>query len=375
MRCFRCMKEFSDEYDICPYCGYICANGVADDRKGYFLPEGTMLSDRYYIGIVLGCGGFGITYKAYDTILDVVVAVKEYYPRGIVRRVHNKNISCSKNEVEVCIKEDEEEFRVGMRRFLAEARMLAQFSKHDNIVNVYNYYEMNQTAYIVMEYLDGMTLKLFLDSNDGKMSVNDSIWVMESMAKALSSLHNKGILHRDISPDNIFLCSDGKVKLLDFGAARLTGPTEYAGKVVVKVGYAPPEQYRTKGDQGPWTDLYALGATFYRALTGVIPTESPGRMKDDHLISPKEYVGRSDEVIPDYLNNVIMKLLMLEPEDRFQSAEELLYVMQKKKTVSIISTRKKLERQHACKMLVSVLLIIAPIIILIAAWIYSRYII
>lgn len=364
MRCFRCMKEFSEEYEVCPHCGYIC-NGKMPGG-GYFLPEGTVLLNRYYIGIVLGCGGFGITYKAYDKVLDVIVAVKEYYPRGLVRRLDDSVT------VDLCIKDDVDEFRIGMRRFLAEARTLARFSKHDNIVNVYNFYENNSTAYIVMEYLEGITLKTFLDNNDGIMSVDNCIYVIKSIAQALISLHREGILHRDVSPDNIFLCRDGRVKLIDFGAARLVGPAGNTGKVVVKVGYAPPEQYRENDEQGPWTDLYAVGASFYRALTGCTPVESLIRIKEDCLKSPKECFQDREEDIPDYLNNAIMKLLMLSPEDRFGSAEELLDVIDKKKTVSLVTAGKKRQKRQIRKKIIAVLLGLIPIIMLLFSWWYSN---
>ncbi len=356
------MKEYPSEYEVCPHCGNIAS---ARNDNGIFLAEGSMLSDRYYIGVVLGCGGFGITYKAYDTVLDVVVAIKEYYPRGLVRRSEDGN------SVDVCIKEDEHEYRAGLYRFMAEARTLARFSKHENIVSVYNYYELNRTANIVMEYLEGMTLKQYLDVNEGKMSVNDTLWVMQSMAKALIALHKENILHRDISPDNIFLCSNGKVKLLDFGAARLTGVTEASSKVVVKVGYAPPEQYRINEKQGAWTDLYALGATFYRALTGVVPTESLARMRGNQLKSPREYIGKDDEPIPEYLNNAIMKLLMLEVSDRFESAEELLEVLEKKKVVSLISSQNKHKIKERRKRAVAVVFAILPVLLMVLVWLYT----
>lgn len=344
MRCCRCMKIYPSEYEVCPHCGY-----VAKHEKAYYLMEGTLLFERYYIGVVLGCGGFGIIYKAYDTMLDVVVALKEYYPQGMVRRAHGSDEVC------VCITEDEQEYRAGLYRFLAEARMLARFSKHENIVNVYNYYEKNHTAYIVMEYLEGMTMKVFLENNGGIMPVSDAEYVIRSVARALQSLHGEGILHRDISPDNIYFCSDGRVKLIDFGAAKLAGPGEFVGKVVVKVGYAPPEQYRAKGMQGAFSDLYALGATFYRGITGVVPTESLGRLKQDHLAPPRNFSGKQDGGIPDYINNVILKLMMIEPEDRFQSASELLDVLQRKKVVSLVSgSQRKVHQKKRRRMVMTI---------------------
>lgn len=357
------MKEYPSEYDVCPHCGNIVDG---KDNNSNYLAAGTMLLDRYYIGVALGCGGFGIIYKAYDTMLDVVVAVKEYFPRGMVRRAETGR------EVYVNIKENEREYRSGLYRFMAEARTLAKFSKHENIVNVYNYYELNQTAYIVMEYLEGLSLKQYLDVNDGRMSVNDCLWVIQSIANGLKSLHKERILHRDISPDNIFLCSNGKVKLLDFGAARLVLPSEGVAKAIVKVGYAPPEQYGIKEEQGPWTDLYALGATFYRALTGVVPMESIGRLKNDHIKQPKEYIDALDNGIPDYINNAVMKLMMLDVEDRFKNAEELLEVLEKKKVVSLVSVKKRNEIRERKKRIVAAIFLILPVMLIVFVYIYTQ---
>ncbi|MBD8973217.1 MAG: serine/threonine protein kinase, partial [Clostridiales bacterium] len=170
----------------------------------YHLTPGTMLADRYVVDVVLGKGGFGITYKAFDTKLNIIVAIKEFYPIGLVKRDE------SDAQIRYQSAGREEEFRLGLHRFLEEARNLAKFSKHPNIVDVFHFFKENGTGYIVMEYLDGISMKYFLKVNEGKMSVLYAKEIALAIAGALETLHAAGIIHRDVSPDNIFLCSDGK---------------------------------------------------------------------------------------------------------------------------------------------------------------------
>ena len=159
---------------------------------------------------------------------------------------------------------------------------MAKFSQHANIVNVYDYFEANNTAYIVMEYMDGISLKDYLKKMGGKVSPAAALEIIRPVMEALKAIHAEGVVHRDISPDNIFILKNGQVKVLDFGAARLSvGDEEKTLSVVLKPGYAPPEQYRSKSRQGPFTDIYALGATLYRMLTGMAPEESVDRLVDD----------------------------------------------------------------------------------------------
>ncbi len=336
MRCYRCMKEFNDEYEICPHCGYIVT------AKGQFAPAlkpGTMLQNRYWIGIVVGFGGFGITYKAWDTQLNVVVAIKEFYPSGIVCRATE---SC---DVKVCYSDREEEYKAGVRRFLEEARNLAKFSKHENIVNVYNFFQENQTCYIIMEYLDGISMKYFLETNDGKISILYAKEIILATAQALDTLHKENILHRDISPDNIFLCSDGKIKLIDFGASRLSRMPEANRRVVVKPGYAPPEQYQRQSKQGAWTDIYALGATFYRAVTGKAPLEAVDRQRDDTLARPSQY----NSELPEYMDAAIMKAMALDVNERFHTVGEFTDVLLHRKVVKIPVQKKRKQKVNEKK--------------------------
>ena len=238
--CFQCFKIKGD-YDVCPHCGYQEDAGAA---QAYQLAPGTVLRGRYIIGVSIGFGGFGITYKAFDTVLSIVVAVKEFYPAGMVNR--------GEGEVKVGIfsGDKEEEFKRQLNRFLEEARNMAIFSKEKDIINVFDYFEENQTAYIIMEYVDAPLLKTKLQEQ-GRFSVEEAKRYMLALLDALSKVHYHGIIHKDISPDNIFLLGEDGVKIFDFGAAKFQGTeTERTVNVVVKAGYTPPEQYRSKNTQG-----------------------------------------------------------------------------------------------------------------------------
>ena len=307
MRCYNCMKVFPDEYEICPHCGF---DMDAEPEVINHLYPGTVLGDRYIIGVVIGSGGFGVTYKAWDRQLENVVCIKEYFPCGSTNRVPGQK------DVIVYSGRGMEEFTSGMERFLDEAQNMAKFSKHENVVNVYNYFEDNNTAYIVMEYLEGRTLKECLIDDEGyalKMKPDRALEICKSVCNALKAIHGANIIHRDIAPDNIFILDSGKIKLLDFGAARLSVRTEQSRFITLKPGYAPPEQYRQNGRQGAWTDVYALGATMYRVLTGSVPTESTDRVVKDELDDPANIVD-----VPIYMSNAVMRAMAVDIDYRFQ---------------------------------------------------------
>ncbi len=304
------------------------SQSIKSSRELYQLAEGEILSGRYIIGDILGFGGFGITYSAWDSKLDTKVAIKEYYPSNLVNRAPGKK------EVEIYSKKQEAEFEKGLNRFLGEAQNMAKFSGEKNIVNVYNYFKENGTAYLVMEFLDGVSLKEYARIYGEKLPYEQVVRFTKCVISALKVLHKKHVIHRDISPDNIFICKDGNVKLIDFGAARFALETEQEKtlSVVLKPGFAPPEQYRSKGKQGPWTDIYALGATMYRTVTGIVPEESVNRTVSDELKEPKEYVPD----IPEYFNKILMKCLAIQPELRFQTVEDLEKKLDGRKKVSSV---------------------------------------
>ncbi|AYA99591.1 serine/threonine protein kinase [Lachnoanaerobaculum umeaense] len=312
MRCLNCMQIYDEEYGVCPHCGYVPSGNA---KELYQLTPGIVLNNRYLIGTALGVGGFGITYVAWDQKLEQKVAIKEFYPSagGIVNR--------SPGVANVIIYSGEKaiEFEKGKQRFLTEARSMARFSGHPNIVHVYEYFEQNSTAYIAMEFLEGKSFKDYLKENNGPIDCNIAKNVILAVLDALKEIHRAGIIHRDISPDNVFISPEGVIKVIDFGAARFsTGEEEKTMSIILKPGYAPPEQYRTRSSQGPWTDVYAVGAMFYRAVTGVMPDESVNRMVEDKVVPPDKI---NNEVSSD-LSNIIMTAMALDKSLRFKNVDQ-----------------------------------------------------
>ena len=317
-RCVSCFGLYDSEYEMCPYCGYY--EGDTPDEINQ-LPIGTILNNRYIVGRVLGFGGFGITYKVWDKKLSTVCAVKEFFPSSFVNRNPNTN------EIIIFSEKRKAEFDFGLSRFLDEAQNMAKFNTHENIVNVYEYFEENKTAYIVMEFLDGESLNICMQNEH--ISIDQSIDIVLKICSALKDIHKVGIVHRDISPDNIFICKDGKVKLIDFGAARFSSSEEKQRTIILKPGFAPPEQYESVSVQGAWTDIYALGATLYYLLTGVKPEESTNRrIKDEiappHVLNPE---------ISENVSNAVMKAMALDRHLRFASVEDFEQAINNKKKV------------------------------------------
>ena len=278
------------------------------------LKPGVILKERYKIEEVIGAGGFGITYRAWDPLLQSYVAIKEYYPSGIATR------SADSSKVCVPVGQEQREYHRGRIRFLKEAQDVARFQSEPNIVSIYDYLEENDTAYMVMEYLHGCTLKQYIREHGGRLDTDHILHICLSVLDALAVVHKAGMIHRDSSPENIFICEDLTVKLIDFGAAKqvyLDG--EQTMSVVLKPGYAPPEQYAKKDKQGPWTDIYALGATLYFAATGEKPEESFGRVLED-TIKP---VCEVNPEIPRAMSQVIMRAMSVKIEDRYQTVEAM----------------------------------------------------
>ena len=327
-RCLNCFNLFDivysdkEEREVCPYCGY--CEGTPPKELYHLYPGVGLYNNRYVIGTCIGFGGFGITYKAWDNVLETVVAVKEYYPTGLVQRVPGKP------QVIIYTGESKEEYMQGLERFLDEAKNMAKFVDNPNIVHVDAFFEENNTAYLVMEYLPGMTLKSYLKSKGGRIGCEEVIPIADAVITALKEIHAGGIIHRDISPDNIMLCNDGRIKLLDFGAARFSdADQERTRSIILKPGFAPPGQYQAKSKQGPWTDIYALCATVYRAITGVLPDESVNRVIEDTVQSPIQIY--SD--IPERISNTVMKGMSIYPEIRFSNVDELKKALDGEKKV------------------------------------------
>ncbi len=308
--CMGCMLEKESEDIICPDCGY--EEGTAPDSPLFLTPR-VILEKKYLIGRVLGQGGFGITYLAWDINLNVKLAIKEYFPQDLASR------AAGQSQVSAYSGSQGSQYEYGLDKFLQEARTLAQFEGHPNIVSVRDFFKANGTAYFVMSYVEGMTLKEHLANSGGKLTVEKAKSIIMPVTDALKEVHAVNILHRDISPDNIFINNKGQIILIDFGAARQAiGEKGRSLSIILKPGYAPEEQYRSKGVQGPWTDIYAVAATFYQLITGWPPPESLERLSGDPLVSP----ARMGVDMEEYEEQALIKALAVRAEDRFQSIED-----------------------------------------------------
>lgn len=276
--CYHCMAPLGKS-PVCGRCG--ADSRAAVPAAAYHLPCGTTLARRYVTGKVLGEGGFGITYIGMDTVLSKRVAVKEFYPAGIAAR------SCAAALTVTVAQEHARFFKNGVERFLFEAKSVAAFSDEEGIVNVQDYFQENNTAYIVMDYLDGDNLKEYVRRH-GVLDTDVLIGLLMPVMRGLKAMHAKGIIHRDISPDNIMFTKKGQLKLTDFGSAKFYSGSERQKAVILKHGYAPEEQYRSHSEQGPYTDIYALCATIYTCITGKAPVPAPERVKQDTLQPPSQ---------------------------------------------------------------------------------------
>ncbi len=320
--CYNCFKEIPEGNGPCPYCGFDLGENVK--KYPVALGAGTVLNGRYIVGRVLGQGGFGITYVAWDESLKARVAVKEYMPNDMAARVGTT--------VSVAMKSRAEDFTYGMERFQEEARTLAKFMGQPNIAGVTDYFDENGTSYFVMDYIEGISFKTYIANQGGKVSVEEALDVMIPVLRALTAVHAQGFIHRDVTPDNIYITKDGNVKLLDFGSARYSlGDKSKSLDVILKVGYAPKEQYTRRGRQGPYTDVYSCAACLYAAITGYLPPESLERLDHDELVPPSQ-MGVE---IPLYLERAILKGLAVQPEDRFQTAGEFLEALESQEVVEL----------------------------------------
>ena len=310
----------------CPYCmstvndGETCKNcGLTEGAympRDHHLPLRTILNNRYLVGRVLGEGGFGITYIGCDLNLELKVAIKEYFPIDQVYRLSKTSLQVSGYS------HAEEKYQSGKTKFLREARLLARLDKQQNIVSVRDFFEENGTAYIVMEYLEGITLKEMVRQK-GRIPVGELLHMLEPLFSALTSIHEMGLIHRDISPDNLML-ENGKIKLLDFGCARDSAVSSETMTIALKQGFAPIEQYQHKG-QGPWTDVYALSATIYYCLTGKILQSAVDRLYEDELVPP----GRLGVDLAACQEEALLHGLNVRAKDRFKSVEELYTALYK----------------------------------------------
>ena len=313
-RCVGCMKPLTAE-GRCAYCG------LQQDKYRPIprcLRPGMCLRDRYVLGRVLGEGSFGISYIAWDCLLDTVVAIKEYFPASLVSR----HISEEDEDTNVYIyeKRESQKYQESLKKYLGEAKSLSAYYDLGGIVSVRDFFYANNTAYIVMGYVDGISVKEYVEKN-GPIEGEKFLRMLEPVIQSLAKVHQTGVLHRDISPDNMLLTRDEKLVLIDFGAARKENINMTRSMTVVfKRGFSPEEQYRTRGQQGAWTDVYALCATAYYALTGKAPDESIQRVLEDDMPSLTEM---TDVDLPMQQKRAFMKGMTVDFHHRYQTMDEL----------------------------------------------------
>lgn len=320
--CFGCFEQYDDSFDICPHCGY--AEGTEPELATYMRP-GAILNERYVIGRALGHGGFSVTYLAWDALLLHKVAIKEYLPSEYATRRPGES------RLTIFSGKEGEYFQFGKEKFLDEAKRLSAFQNEAGIVHVYDCFSANETAYLVMEYLDGITLSEYLKkeaavSPQGRIAPEEAISMLTPVMLSLQRVHDSGMIHRDIAPDNIMLLKDGGVRLIDFGAARHA--VHDCGKsmtVIIKDGYSPEEQYNSHSVQGPAADVYALSATLYQMITGITPPgaiergEYLQKHKHDMLPPPSKF----NKAVTKTQDTAILNGMALHTQDRTQSVAEL----------------------------------------------------
>lgn len=312
-RCPNCMQALPNGDDVCPYCGF----GVSDyEEKSTCLKPFTVLQNKYMIGRVIGIGGFGITYIGWDLNLQTYIAIKEYFPGSLASRDTTTTVT------QVLPNESSKDvYEKGLKRYVEEAQNLSKFYQLQGIVSVKDFFYENATGYIVMEYINGINLKEYLNNAGGKLPEQTVLALMKPVFESLHTMHNSGLVHRDISPDNIMVDKDNKIKLIDFGSARgQSAETDKTYTVILKHGYAPAEQYYAKGNQGPWTDIYSLCATMYKMLTGQVPPNSVERMEQDEYVDP----SKMGVAISQRTEAVLRKGLAVKTSDRYQNIGQLL---------------------------------------------------
>ncbi len=313
--CPNCMQALQGNADTCPYCGFEI--GKYEEKKTCLRPF-TVLQNKYMLGRVIGVGGFGITYIGWDLNLQTYIAIKEYFPGSLASR----DTSGENGTTQVLPHDAQKDvYDKGLKRYVEEAQNLSKFYQLQGIVSVKDFFYENNTGYIVMEYINGINLKEYLNNAGGKLPEAVVLVLMKPVLESLYQMHNSGLVHRDISPDNIMVTGDGKIKLIDFGSARgQSAETDKTYTVILKHGYAPPEQYYAKGNQGPWTDIYSLCATMYKMLTGQIPPNSVERMESDEYVAPSAWGVQ----ISPRTEAVLAKGLAVKVTDRYQNIGQLL---------------------------------------------------
>lgn len=309
-RCMRCMNQKDSQQETCPACGFSEKDFVPE--KHHLQPH-TILKGQYLVGCALGEGGFGITYIGWDMFLHIPVAIKEYFPSGVVIRDQGQHT------VSVFAGKDEESFLQGRSSFFREAQKVAKFDNNVGVVSVKNCFLENGTAYIIMEYISGINLGAYAELHGGKLTFTETLKLLRTPILTLEELHRASTWHRDISPENLMLTKDGKVKLIDFGSAMESDREKKTRVLMIRAGYSPVEMYSSTGEDGPYSDVYSMAATIYKLITGVTPPPATDRLDNDPLVPPSA-LGVKD--ISHAQEAALLKGMAVQVKSRYQTMEE-----------------------------------------------------
>lgn len=325
--CMGCMNQMDEKLTVCPHCGF---NEAALRQESYYLKPGTIIGGKYIVGKALSYGGYTVTYIGMDAEKTRKVMIKEYLPSDFSTR--------SEGDTEVTIYSGDacEQFEQGLTTFLNEANRIGQLQNPQGIMRVYDCVAENDTGYVISEYLEGRTLKQIMEKGK-RFPVQEAKEFVCRILEGLRQVHPLNIIHCDISPETILVTNTGEIKLLDFGATRyVTTANSKSLAIILKQGFAPEEQYRSRGERGPWTDVYALGAVMYYMITGVVPVESVDRALMDELKEPSKLGVQ----IPSNTENALMNALNVYQKDRTPSAE-IFYQELNSPQVSRIQVKKQ----------------------------------
>lgn len=317
--CMGCMNQVADHEIVCPHCGF---NETTLRQESYYLDPGTIVGGKYIVGRVMSYGGHTVSYLGYDAEKNQKVIIKEYLPSDFSTR------SDGEKEVTIYSGDAETQFMQGLTNYLNESSRIQQLGHVDGIADIYDCLAENETGYVISEYVEGQSLKAIMDSGK-KYSVSATVSVIKKILNGLRQVHPLDVIHCDIAPETVMITDNGEIKLTDFGATRyVTTANSKSLAIILKQGYAPEEQYRSKGVRGPWTDVYAVAAVMYRMITGIVPQESVERALMDELKEP----SKMGVQIPTHIENALMNALNVYQEERTPSAEVFLKELNNKET-------------------------------------------
>jgi len=279
------------------------------------LPMRVVLNGKYFVGRILGEGGFGITYLGLNLLTGKKVAIKEFFPKGYTMRGQGTKAITANEQSKAA-------YAHWLNAFIKEAKLLASIKHLRGVVRIMDFFSENGTAYIVTDFLDGVSLRTYMNSHGGKLPWRSAIAILRPVLDSLHVLHENGVIHNDISPENIMMIKRNVVKLIDFGASSTYREISDKPYIVLKPGFSPPECYKARSLKGPYSDVYQVAATLYNMITGIIPPESPKR-NPDRLVAPNK-LGAG---LPPIMERAVLKALNTNPNERYQTIHPFVQVL------------------------------------------------